>query len=278
MGGPNKVRRKLAIAAWGAPREGNIYGRLTVDATEVLAYVDDVRERTGERVTVTHVVGAAIGRALASEPSLNGTIRFGRFVPHDEVNMTFLVTMPDGSDLAKARIDRVDQRVPSDIARELRERVERLRSGADSDWEKSKGVVKLLPTWALRRLLWLTGWLASSLGVSLPAFGVERHAFGSAVVTNVGSFGVDEAYVPPTPFARVPLWVLIGAVRDAAVVRDGQVVATRELTLTVTIDHRFIDGFQAATLARLVRRTFADPWSLEAPQASEPVVAHEESA
>jgi pyruvate/2-oxoglutarate dehydrogenase complex dihydrolipoamide acyltransferase (E2) component len=37
------------------------------------------------------------------------------------------------------------------------------------------------------------------------------------------------------------------------------------LTVTATIDHRYIDGFQAATLARVFRRVFEDPWSLDAP-------------
>jgi pyruvate/2-oxoglutarate dehydrogenase complex dihydrolipoamide acyltransferase (E2) component len=263
VAGPNRLRRKLAIATWAAPREGNIHGKLTVDAHEALAWIDTTRERTGEKVTVTHLVGAAVARALAAEPSLNGTIRFGRFVPHDRVDLTFLVAMPDGSDLAKARVDDVDRRHPADVAHELHERVERLRTGTDEDWERSKGAIRLLPTWLLRRVLWLTGWLASSLGLDLPALGVQRHAFGSAVVTNVGMFGVDEAYVPPTPFARVPLWVLIGAVREEPTVREGRLVATPRVTLTVTIDHRFIDGFQAGTLAAEFRRIFADPWSLD---------------
>lgn len=263
MAAPNRLRRKLAIASWSAPREGNIFGRLTVDADEALAWLAATRERTGEKVTLTHLVGAAVARALAAEPSLNGTIRFGRFVPHDQVNITFLVAMPDGSDLAKSRIDDVDRRHPADVARELRERAERLRTGGDDDWEKSKGAIRFLPTWLLRRVVWLTGWLASSLGLDIPALGVERFAFGSAVITNVGMFGVDEAYVPPTPFARVPLWVLIGAVRDVPTVRDGAVAAAPQVTLTVTIDHRFIDGFQAGTLAAEFRRVFADPWSLD---------------
>mgnify|MGYP002635071220 CR=1 FL=1 len=57
------VRRKLAIATWSAPREGNIYGKLTVDARPALAYVEQQREATGEKITITHVVGAAVARA-----------------------------------------------------------------------------------------------------------------------------------------------------------------------------------------------------------------------
>jgi pyruvate/2-oxoglutarate dehydrogenase complex dihydrolipoamide acyltransferase (E2) component len=263
MAEPNRLRRKLSIAAWSAPREGNIHGKLTVDVTEALAWLEHATSETGEKVTMTHLVGAAVGRALAAEPSLNGTIRFGRFVPHDEVNVTFLVSMPDGSDLAKARIDHVDRRHPADVARELRERAERLRTGVDDDWEKSKAAIRLLPTWLLRRVVWLTGWLASSLGLDIPALGVQRFAFGSAVVTNVGMFGVDEAYVPPTPFARIPLWILVGAVREVPAVRDGAVVATSQMAIMVTIDHRFIDGFQAGTLAGVFRSVFEDPWQLD---------------
>lgn len=263
MAGPNPLRRKLAIATWRPPREANIYGKLTVDATEVMTYLDEVRQRTGERVTITHLVGRAIAQALATEPSLNGRIRFGKFLPHDEVAITFLVSMEDGSDLAKAKVDHADRKSPADIARELREQAERLRTGKDSDWEKSKGVIRLLPTWLLRPLLWFTGWLASSLGVSAPVLGVSRFPFGSAIVTSVGMFGLDEGYVPPTPFARVPLYVLIGAVRDAVTVVDGEVAVRPHLTITATIDHRFIDGFQGGVLAQAVRKVFEDPWSLD---------------
>ena len=76
--------------------------------------------------------------------------------------------------------------------------------------------------------------------------------------------GVDEAYAPPTPFARVPVYVLIGAVRDLPAVVDGEVVVRKQMTLTTTLDHRFIDGFQAGILARRVRDLFADPWQLDA--------------
>jgi hypothetical protein len=259
----NSVRRKLAIASWRPPREGNIYGKLELDATEALAYLEDVRARTGERVTLTHLVAKATAAALAAEPTLNGRIRLGRYVPNDRVSLAFLVTMPDGSDLARARVDDVDRKHVATVAAELRERSERLRHGADDDWERSKQLVRVLPTWLLRPLVWLTGWLTSSLGVDARALGLERQPFGSGIVTSVGMLGLDEAFVPQTPFARVPLYVLIGAVRQRPTVVDDRIVTRPTLTVTATIDHRFIDGFQAATLAREFRRVFDDPWRLD---------------
>jgi pyruvate dehydrogenase E2 component (dihydrolipoamide acetyltransferase) len=260
---PNSVRRKLAIASWRPPREPNMYGKLELEATEALRYLEDVRERTGERVTLTHLVARATGAALAEEPTLNGRIRLGRYLPNDRVSLAFLVTMPDGSDLARARVDDIDRKDVATIARELRERTERLRTGTDADWEKSKQLLRTFPSWVIRPIVWFTGWLTASLGVGAKPLGLERQPFGSGIVTSVGMLGLDEAYAPPTPFARVPLYVLIGAVRERPWVVDGEVVVRPVLTITATVDHRFIDGFQAATLAREVHRVFRDPWSLD---------------
>lgn len=259
----NTLRRKLAIASWSSPREGNIYGKLTLDATEALAYLDHLRETTGEKVTITHLVGKAVATALAEEPTLNGYLRFGTYRQHDEVAVAFLVSMPDGSDLAKAKVRQIDKKSVTEIARDLRERATRLREGADDDWEKSKGVVRALPTWLLKRVVWLVGFLSSSLGMEAKAFGIEPFPFGSAIITSVGMFGLDEGFAPPTPFARVPLYVLIGAVKDQATVEDGEVVVRPQLTITATVDHRFIDGYQGAVLAGAFRRVFENPWALD---------------
>lgn len=257
------LRRKLAIATWRAPSEPNILGRLEVDATAALAYVEEARERTGAPITLTSVVGRALAAAMAAEPSLNGTIRFGRFVPHDDVAITFLVSMEDGSDLAKVKVDRAHRRSVAEVAEAVAAGARRLRDGADQDWERSKQLVRWLPPFLLRPVVWLVGWLTGALGVEAREAGLEPYPFGSAIVTSVGMFGLDEAYVPPTPFARVPLYVLIGAVREVPAVVDGEVVVRPRLTLTATLDHRLVDGFQAGVLAREFRRALEDPWSLD---------------
>jgi pyruvate dehydrogenase E2 component (dihydrolipoamide acetyltransferase) len=257
------ARRKLAIATWGDPREGNIYGKLTVDATDALAYLDHLRRTSGEKVTITHLVGKAVGEALKKAPSLNGYLRFGGYVPHETVDIAYLVALEEGANLAKAKVCDVDRKTVVDIARELRELAEKLHKGEDEQFKKSQGPIQVLPTWLIRPIIWLTGWLTSSLGISMPAFGLEAFPFGACIITNVGVFGLDEGYAPPTPFARVPVYVLVGAIREAPAVVDGQVVARKLLTLNATIDHRFIDGYQGGVLAKVVREIFANPWQLE---------------
>lgn len=253
------TRRKLAIATWSAPQEGNIYGKLTVDATRALAYLEEVRRRTGEKVTMTHLVGKAVAEALRQAPTLNGRIVWGKYVPFDTVDIAFLVALEGGNDLAKAKVTSADQKPIADIARELGAVSGRLRSGGDSDFEKSKGAIKAMPMWLLKRMVWLTGFLASSLGMRIKALGVEPFPFGSCIITSVGMFGIDEGFAPPTPFARVPVLILVGAVRDRPAVVDGQIKVQPQVTINATIDHRFIDGAQLGVLAKVMREYLEDP-------------------
>ena len=257
------TRRKLAIATWSAPREGNIYGKLTVDADRLLAWIEKERERTGVKVTLTHAVGKAVAKALAAAPGLNGRIAWGRFVPHDDVAVTFLVVLDGGADLAKAKVSGADGKSVAEIAGELGGLALKLRDGNDENFEKSKGTLRLLPTWLIRPMIQVVGWLTGSLGVSVPALGLEGFPFGSAIVTSVGMFGLDEGFVPPTPFARVPLYVLVGAVSPQPAVEDGEFVVKQRMTITATIDHRFIDGFQGGVLAKVVRECLENPERLD---------------
>lgn len=260
------VRRKLAIASYAAPKEGNIYGKLVVDATPGLNYLEDLRRKTGEKVSFTHLVGRAVAEALKQAPTLNGRIVFGTFEPFATVDVSFLVALEDGSDLARAKVCNADQKTVVQIAQELGNQSIKLRASADPAYEKSKNAIRMLPTWLLRPMLDVTGFLASSLGVSIPALGVEPFPFGSCIITSVGMFGLEEGFVPPTPFTRVPVYVLVGAVKERPAVVDGQVSIQKQLTLTATIDHRFIDGAQLSVLAKVVRNVLENPWQLEAPK------------
>jgi pyruvate dehydrogenase E2 component (dihydrolipoamide acetyltransferase) len=259
---PNGLRRKLAIATWSPPREGNIYGKLTVDVTEALRWIEAVRAQSGEKVTLTHLVGKAVAEAFAQAPGLNGVIRLGTYQRHSGVALSFLIALDEGQNLAKAKIDDFDKKSVVDVARELRERAARLAAGKDEAFNKSMGPLSWMPTWLIRPVVAVSGYLTGVLGISVPALGLEAFPFGACVITNVGVFGLDEGFAPPTPFAHAPVYVLMGAVKQAPHVVEGQVVARPLLTLCATIDHRYMDGAQGGVLAKVVRGVLEDPWSL----------------
>ena len=257
----NPIRRKLVLSTWKAPKEGNIYGKLTVDATNALAYIERESIRTGQKLTMTHFVGCAVARAIKETPSINGYIRFGSFLPHKQVDISYLIALEEGRNLANTKVENADALDLEQMSNSLRSAASSLRKGEDKDFQKSQDSLSWMPTWLIRPLLWTTGWLTSSLGIGLPMLGLSPFPFGSCMITSVGMFGLDEGYAPHTPFARVPIIVLIGALKDTPIAENGSVKIAPMLTLTATIDHRYIDGSQGANLARTIREFFENPFA-----------------
>jgi pyruvate dehydrogenase E2 component (dihydrolipoamide acetyltransferase) len=134
------VRRRLAVATWRPSKDGRIYARMAVDATALLAYVDDARTRTGVRVTVTHVVGAALARAIREVPEVRARVVLGRIVSFDAVDIGFAVDIDGGSDLAPVKVRGADVKSPVDIARDLESGASRLRAGDDAAHSRSSAV------------------------------------------------------------------------------------------------------------------------------------------
>ncbi len=261
MTGTSGARRKLAVATWRAPREGRLHGRLAVDATALVEYCARQSARCGARVSPTLVVGMAFQRGVVQVPAFHRRVVLGRVVSYSTYDMAFAVDIGAGADLAPTKVSGVDRKSVIDVARELAAGAERLRAGRDGDFESVNVVARALPGWALRPVLSGASLVHGGLGVS--AFGLPAHPMGSLFVTSLGPGGLDEAYVAPVPFGRVPLYVCVGDVADAPMAVDGQVVVRPQVVITATADHRLVDGAHAATLARFVRAALADPDSLD---------------
>jgi pyruvate dehydrogenase E2 component (dihydrolipoyllysine-residue acetyltransferase) len=76
-------------------------------------------------------------------------------------------------------------------------------------------------------------------------------------ISNLGMYGIDHftAVINP-PEAAI---LAVGAATDEAVVRDGQVVAATTMKLTLSIDHRVLDGATAATFERDLVQVLEEP-------------------
>jgi pyruvate dehydrogenase E2 component (dihydrolipoamide acetyltransferase) len=79
-------------------------------------------------------------------------------------------------------------------------------------------------------------------------------------VSNLGMFGVDSftAVINP-PQAAI---LAVGAVRQRAVVHDGELAARRTMTITLSTDHRVLYGADAARFTARVRELLERPLAL----------------
>ena len=80
---------------------------------------------------------------------------------------------------------------------------------------------------------------------------------GTFTISNLGMFGVDQftAVLNP-PQAAI---LAVGATTEQPVVRDGAVVARPMMTMTLTVDHRAVDGAEAADFLRTVKTFVEEP-------------------
>jgi pyruvate dehydrogenase E2 component (dihydrolipoamide acetyltransferase) len=89
---------------------------------------------------------------------------------------------------------------------------------------------------------------------------LEELTGGTFTVTGVGSIGG----VLSTPILNVPEVGILGvnAIRDQAVVRNGQIVARKMMFLSNSFDHRIIDGAVGARFTAALKAVLEEPEAL----------------
>jgi pyruvate/2-oxoglutarate dehydrogenase complex dihydrolipoamide acyltransferase (E2) component len=247
---------------WHAPDDPQIFGALELDARPLLDLVARERQH-GRRVTATHLVGRAVAHALAKVPELNVRIRGGRAYPRDSVDVFFITAVEGGRDLSGVKIRDVDRRSALEVADELAQRSASLRRGEDRDFSRAKRFMDALPPRVLRPVIRAAAWLTEDLALDVPALGLHRAPFGSAMVTSVGMFGVPQGFAPLAWMYGVPLLVLVGEITPRPVVVGGRVEPRDTLPICATIDHRYADGWHVSQAMAAFREYLAAPARFE---------------
>jgi pyruvate dehydrogenase E2 component (dihydrolipoamide acetyltransferase) len=80
---------------------------------------------------------------------------------------------------------------------------------------------------------------------------------GTFTISNLGMYGVDQFIAVLNPPQAAIL--AVGAAEERPVVQDGQVVVRPVMTMTLTCDHRTIDGSVASEFLRTVKHLLEEP-------------------
>lgn len=255
--------RRIAIGTWRDAYDPSIYGQLRLRADKVLSYLDEFRVRTGKRLTITHLMAKAVAIVMAEMPDANAVLRFNRIYLRQDIGVFFQVAMEDPInkqvDLSGATIFDAHKKTFVEIVDEFEARVAKVRAGKDKELEGTRSTFKKIPFLFLNKFLDLLSFFSFTLNLDLRFLGIPKDPFGSAMVTNVGSLGLEEAFVPLVPYSKVPLLLAVGAVQDEPVVEDGRVIAAKVLHACATIDHRVLDGMHASHMSKTMRKIFDDP-------------------
>lgn len=257
--------RKISLGTWKSAGDPSIYGLLEVDMTEALKFMEDRSRTSGQKITPVHFVGAALAKALNQRPELNSLIKAGSIYRRSQVDLFFMVNIPGGADqvgsadLAGSLIRGCEDLKLEEFAEKLKRGAHSVRKDLPHELRATLKLFSFLPwkltPWAIK----IYETLNFDWNISLKFLGLPRDPFGSAIITNVGSLGIDLAWAPLVPFSRVPLMVSVGSLRMAPQVVGDHVLPRPTLYIAVTVDHRLIDGVHAGALTNIVRRCFENP-------------------
>ena len=81
---------------------------------------------------------------------------------------------------------------------------------------------------------------------------------GTFTITNLGGFGID-AFTPIINPPQVGI-LGVGRVVEKPVIADGQIAKGSMMYLSLTFDHRIVDGAPAAEFLQAVSKYLEDPW------------------
>jgi pyruvate dehydrogenase E2 component (dihydrolipoamide acetyltransferase) len=92
------------------------------------------------------------------------------------------------------------------------------------------------------------------------SIGADEMAGGSITITNVGQFGIDAF----TPIINLPECSILGVGRIAPrpAVHEGQLAVRQIVVLSLTFDHRLVDGAPAARFLQAIAQMVANPYVL----------------
>ncbi len=263
--------RRIALGSWAAPHDPTLYAIAELNIEPALNYIETVKAKTGERVTLTHFVGKVWGILLKLHPELNSEIRWGKFYRRAQVDIAFQVVIEKGKDqgggaeLSAGVIRNIDQTPLSEIAKQLNRSAHVIRTEDDPNYRALKKGTSPVPGIFFRPLLIILGYILNVFNLWSPLLGIPQDSFGSMMITNVGSLGVDWAFPALYPPANHVCILAIGASYKGPVYEtDAQGTVTRTtlkrfVRLFGAFDHRYVDGIHAARVGRDLRKIFEEP-------------------
>ncbi len=190
-----------------------------VNASRLVAWRTQAKERTGQRITYTDLLIRLVSAALRQHPQANAAWNDGEILLNDEINIGLAMAVEEG--LIVPVIHQADQLSLSQITNRRNELVELARNG------------KL-------RLEDLQG--------------------GTFTISNLGMYGVDifNAILNPPQSAILA----VGRIAERVVPVNGQPTVQPMMILSVSYDHRAIDGARGAQFLETLANLIEEPLTL----------------
>ncbi|MCC7465415.1 MAG: 2-oxo acid dehydrogenase subunit E2 [Saprospiraceae bacterium] len=256
--------RSITAAIYKKPRDSKVFGSVELDVTDLEQYVTEKRNQK-LKITLTHVMLLILARGVHKDvPELNCYVRRGRIIPRSSVDVSLTVLGTDGN-LSSIKVHHAERLTLAGLLESMQHEVALARKGQGDHIRQARGLLPRIP-WPFReKMADFVRWITIDLGLPLPFLGVDPNSFGSFVLSNLGSIGLDIGYPALAPFSNVSMVVTQGTVTSKPVVYKGEITIRRMLTMSAAVDHRVVDAMHIGKLFLSLRRQLKHPEQLEHP-------------
>lgn len=260
----NTAWRKTASTIYKKPNDSKIFGSVDVDITDLEAYITQKRKE-GLKVTLTHFFLLATARAIKeSVPELNTYVKRGNIYSYDQIDTTVSVLLPSG-DMGSVKVHKVDTLTLEESVRILSDLIQNTKKGDENTTMKMKDKLSTFP-WPIRNWIYkIIKTITTDWGISLPIINVDSNSFGSFILSNIGTLGLDNGYPALLPTANISFVLLLGGVSKRPWVVNDEIVVRRVMTLSAALDHRVVDASHAGKLFKYFKKMINNPELLEKP-------------
>ncbi|NOR76510.1 MAG: dehydrogenase [Draconibacterium sp.] len=256
--------RKVASTIYRKPTDSKIYGTVDLDVTELEKFIT-AKRKEGTKTTITYILTLILGRAIRQQvPELNAYVKRGKIKQRKQVDATVSVLLPGGQ-MGSVKVENADKLTIAEMSNEIGQQIAQSRKGNENDTMQSKTFLSSIP-WPFRNWFFrLYRAVTIHWGIALPGLGLDANSFGSYVVSNIGSVGLDTGYASLLPSSNISFVMVLGSIIKKPVVINDKIEIRRIMAISATLDHRVVDGSHGGRMFRIIKHLIKNPEILEVP-------------
>jgi hypothetical protein len=254
---------------WPKRTDCEVYLNDTIDATELVKYLEKKNASQDYRTTIFHCALIAMARMVKERPMMNRFIQGYRMYERDEITLSFVAkrVFADGADESLMtltahdddNIDTFSKKIVGDIT-EMR-KSEHSTGGIDEVLDKFAALPRLVLIVVVRIIRWLDFW-----GLNLDALTEGDPNYTTILASNLGSIKCPAVYHHLNNYGTNSILITIGTLhKEEVLMEDGHKEIRDVIDVGATLDERIADGFYFARSLKLIKYIFAHPEMLEQP-------------
>lgn len=228
--------RKNSIQNWSVRSDSSTYISHDLNITKLLSFC--ANQNLNPFITFLSISS----KALKECPDSNVILHRGRVHYRNEQNV-FIHVIEDqkGEELSgyvlydpwKKDFHTLNKEVSSDL--------KSIREG-NSFFSSSQKISKYIPGFLIGPLMKISGFLLYNLNLNFSYKFLARDCFGSIMISNVGSVGLEQAFIPLVAYTRAHLALAYGKSFKKLIKQNDNIIEEDFVKLGFTFDHRVMDG------------------------------------